>query len=131
MNDDATELKAVIDWEHADIADGLPLTDILNASIFSRAEAQQVNVPTLIGQALAEGKTKFWDADILNSYTSAIECKISEQEFEAFLVLYWLNLISVRRTLGKSDALGERDWMSMYVKPAQSWLAQLIHQRTA
>ncbi|MGC1108094.1 MAG: methyltransferase domain-containing protein, partial [Candidatus Acidiferrales bacterium] len=121
----STKLTGLIDWEYAEIAHGLPLVDILNASIFSYSEAYQESVPSLIGKALTSGRNAFWDAPMLNSYLSTMECELTNEEFQAFLALYWVHLISARRTFGKSESFDERNWMRLYVQPAETWIGQL------
>lgn len=122
----ATELSAVIDWEYAEVEPALPFLDILHASVFSRAESQQKAVPTLIGEALASGRSSFWDASMMTSYLSKVGYELTEEQFQAFFVLYWIHLISVKRTLGLSENLGSLDWMRLYVEPATPWIKELI-----
>lgn len=123
LADGGRRLAGVIDWDRSE-RPGLPMFDILHFVIFSNLESQPRgrNLPGVIGDALNAGRANFSDVEILNRYLEKMDTTLNSSEFAAFLTLYWVHLISVWRTTGRSENVADTDWVRNFVEPARPWL---------
>lgn len=123
LADSGRRLVGVIDWDRSE-RPGLPMFDILHFILFSRLESQPRtrNLPGVIGEALQSGRANFWDAEILDRYLEKMETTLNSSEFASFLILYWVHVISVWRTTGRSENVADTDWIRNFVAPARPWL---------
>lgn len=132
LADGGRRLAGVIDWDRSE-RPGLPMFDILHFIIFSKLEAhaRSRNLPGVIAEALQSGRANFWGVETLNGYLQKMETHLDSREFAAFLILYWVHVISVWRTTGRSENLGYADWIRNFVEPARPWLQRELQEMRA
>ncbi|MBI3669323.1 MAG: methyltransferase domain-containing protein [Acidobacteria bacterium] len=118
------QLRGVVDWDCAR-PHSLPLIDLLNLILSVRIEADAGWATEVVAKLLLDGLDPD-DARLVDAYLDRMGFSLSPHQLRAYLLLTWLQRISLQVLPGHTSWWYEHQWVEQNVDPAWPWLTQLL-----